>query len=590
MLRTKNCGELNKKNVGEEVGLCGWVHRRRDHGGIIFIDLRDRYGLTQIKFDPKINESSWKEGDLLRSEWVVRAKGKVVARPTDMINKKLTTGEIEVEVSELKIFSKAKTPPFEIDEEKKIEVNEEIRMKYRYLDLRKPDMNEVIQRRHRFIKFIRDYLSDLDFIEIETPILSKSTPEGARDFLVPSRLHPGDFYALPQSPQQYKQLLMLSGMDRYFQIARCFRDEDTRGDRQAEFTQLDIEMSFVEDEDVLNLTEDMFIKAIKKIFPEKKILKEPFVRLNHEEAMLKYGIDRPDLRFGLEINDLTDIVKDCGFKVFADAVKNGGVVRAICATGASKFSRAQIDELTKFVADFGAKGLAYIIVKGENEFQSPIIKFLGDDLTNEIVKEMGAKTGDIIFFGADKLKVVRDSLGELRNELARKLDLIDNEVLAFGFIVDFPLFEEDKKEGNFAPEHHMFTRPKDEDLELLEKDPSKVRSYQYDLVCNGIEVGGGSIRIHDKITQEKIFDLIGFKEEDKKRFGHFLKAFEYGVPPHGGIAPGIDRLLMVLMNKKSIRDVMAFPKTGDGRDLMMNAPSEVEEKQLKELSIKLRKD
>ena len=568
--------------------MSGWVHRRRDHGGVIFIDLRDRYGITQVKFDPKINKKTWEAGDVLRSEWVIKVKGKVVKRPNDMVNKKIKTGEIEVEAGELEIFSQAKTPPFEIDEEKRIETKEEIRMKYRYLDLRKPEIAEIMIKRHEFIKFIRDYLAGLNFLEIETPILSKSTPEGARDFLVPSRLHPGNFYALPQSPQQYKQLLMLSGLDRYFQIAKCFRDEDTRGDRQAEFTQLDLEMSFVDQEDILALTEDLFSQAIKKIFPEKKIMSEPFIRLTHKEAITKYGTDRPDLRFGLEIKELTEMVKGCGFKVFAEAADKGGVVRAICATGAARFSRAQIDELTNFVADFGAKGLAYIIVKEKGEYQSPIVKFLGEELTKKIVKETEAKTGDIIFFGADKEKVVRESLGELRNELARKLDLIDENVLAFSFVVDFPLFEEERVEGHFAPEHHMFTSPKDEDMELLDKDPGRVKSYQHDLVCNGCEVGGGSIRIHDRDTQEKVFELIGFKEEDKKRFGHFLKAFEYGVPPHGGIAPGIDRLLMVAMEKQSIRDVMAFPKTGDGRDLMMEAPSEVDEKQLKELGIKLR--
>lgn len=570
--------------------LCGWVHRRRDHGGVIFIDLRDRYGLVQIKFDPKINKQAWEKGDNLRSEWVIKIKGKVVARPSDMVNKKLKSGEIEVEVENLEIFSQAQTPPFEVEEEKKVEIKEEIRMKYRYLDLRKPEIAEIMVKRHEFIKFIRDYLSKLNFLEVETPILSKSTPEGARDFLVPSRLHPGEFYALPQSPQQYKQLLMLAGLDRYFQIAKCFRDEDTRGDRQAEFTQLDLEMSFVEQEDILALTEDLFSQAIKNVFPEKEILHQPFTRLSHQEAMLKYGSDRPDLRFGLEIKDLSAEVKGCGFKVFAEAVDKGGVVRAICAPGAAKFSRAQIDDLTKFVGEFGAKGLAYIIVKDKDSFQSPIAKFLGEDLTGKIAEKMEAEAGDIIFFGADKEKIVRESLGELRNELARRLELVDDKLLSFSFIVDFPLFEEEKEDGHFAPEHHMFTRPRDEDLDLLEKDPAKVKSYQYDLVCNGYEVGGGSIRIHDREVQEKIFELIGFKKEDKERFNHFLGAFKYGVPPHGGIAPGIDRLLMVALGKQSIREVMAFPKTGDGRDLMMGTPDSVEEKQLKELGIKLKKE
>ncbi len=589
MLRTHTCGQLNKEHVNEEVELCGWVHRRRDHGGVIFIDLRDRYGLTQIKFNPEIKEETWQEADKLRSEWVIKVKGKVAARPGDMVNSKLQTGEIEVEVGELEIYSQAQTPPFEIDEEKRVDVNEETRMKYRYLDLRKPEISEIILKRHQFVKYVRDYLSQRNFAEIETPYLSKSTPEGARDFLVPSRLHNGQFYALPQSPQQYKQLLMISGMDKYFQFARCFRDEDTRGDRQAEFTQLDMEMSFVDREDILNLTEDMFTRAVQQIFPEKKILFREWPRLDHAECLLKYGTDRPDLRFGMEIQELSDLVKGCEFKVFQETLDKGGVVRALVAPQGSQLSRTQIDDLTNFVADYGAKGLAYIIVK-DQELQSPIVKFLGEDLAWKIVKATGAQAGDTIFFGADSEKVVREALGALRNELASRLGLLDKDQLAFAFVVDFPLFEEEKQNGYYAPEHHMFTYPNPEDMELLDKDPHRVRSYQYDVVVNGVEAAGGSIRIHDRDIQEKIFDLIGFGEEDKKRFSHFLKAFEYGVPPHGGIAAGLERLLMVIMNKNSIRDIMPFPKTGDGRDLMMETPSEVEEKQLKELGIRIKKD
>ena len=616
MYRTHTCGQLSKKEINKTAELAGWVHRRRDHGGIIFIDLRDRYGLTQLTFDPEINKKTWQEADKLRSEWAIKIKGKVIVRPDDMVNPKLKTGEIEVDCFELKILSESKTPPFEIDlpreilqsgnlvngkiisrgKKKQQEAKEEIRMKYRYLDLRRQDVMDIMIKRHRFIKFIRDYLSKLDFVEIETPILSKSTPEGARDFLVPARLQPGKFYALPQSPQQYKQLLMIGGVDKYFQIAKCFRDEDTRGDRQAEFTQLDLEMSFVEQDDILNLTEDLFTQAIEKIFPEKKILFKPWLRLNYEDVMLKYGIDKPDLRFGLEIQDVTKIAKDCGFKVFADAVKKGGVVRAICATGAAKFSRAQIDELTELVKQHGAKGLAYINLtpnpspkKGEGSLrlQSPIVKFLGNELAGKIVKQVKAKPGDIIFFGADKEKIVCESLAQLRNELGKKLDLIDSNVIALAFISNFPLFEEELENGHFAPSHHMFTSPHEEDIKLLDKNPAKVRSYQHDMVGNGYELGGGSIRIYDGKLQEKIFDLIGFSKQRKKQFSHFLRAFEYGVPPHGGIAPGIDRMLMVLMNKNSIRDVMAFPKTGDGRDLMMDAPSDVDEKQLKELGIRI---
>ena len=589
MLRTHTCGELTKKEVGKTVELAGWVHRRRDHGGIIFIDLRDRYGLTQVKFDPEINKKAYKKADAIRSEWVILAKGKVAKRPKDMINKKLKTGEVEMEVSQLEILNQSKTPPFELDEEKSIEVREELRMKYRYIDLRRAEIMDIMIKRFRFINFIRDYLTKLDFIEVETPMLSKSTPEGARDFLVPSRLQKGEFYALPQSPQQYKQLLMLGGVDKYFQIAKCFRDEDTRGDRQAEFTQLDLEMAFVDQNDILSLTEDLFTKAIEKIFPKKKIMKKPWPCLEYDEVMAKYGTDKPDLRFGLEIKDLTDLVKGCGFKVFSDTVKKKGVVRAICAKGAAKFTRKEIDDLTELAQAHGAKGLAYIVVKEKGQLQSPIVKFLGDKLAEEIVKTMKAGPGDIIFFGADKRSVVCDVLAHVRLELGKMLKLIDDKIIALAFIVNFPLFEEELEGNHFAPSHHMFTSPRPEDVKLLDKDPAKVRSYQHDMVANGHEVGGGSVRIHDGKLQEKIFDLIGFDKKKKKEFAHFLKAFEYGVPPHGGIAPGLDRLLMVLMNKPSIRDVMAFPKTGDGRDLMMDAPSDVDKAQLDELGLSIKK-
>lgn len=589
MYRSNTCGELTKSDAGKQVILSGWAHRRRDHGGLIFIDLRDRYGITQVKFDPQISKDAWENADKTRSEFVIKIEGKVAERPNEMMNTKLATGEIEVEASKIEILSESETPPFEISEEKKIEIREDLRMKYRYLDMRREEVKEAMEKRSQFIKFIRDYLSEKKFLEIETPILSKSTPEGARDFLVPSRLQHGKFYALPQSPQQYKQLLMIAGMDKYFQVVKCFRDEDTRGDRQAEFTQLDLEMSFVSQEDILNLTEDLFTKAVEKIFPEKKFLAKPWPRLDYDDVMLRYGIDKPDLRFGLEIKDLTELVKSCGFKVFADAAEQGGVVRAICAVGAAgKFSRAQIDELTEFVKQHGAKGLAYIIVK-ENELQSPIVKFLGDGIAFKIVEKAGAKPGDIVFFGADKKNVVCESLGQLRQELARKLDLIDPDLFAPAFVINFPLFEEGLEDGHFAPSHHMFTSPKIEDLDLLNTDPAKAKSYQHDFVGNGYELGGGSVRIHNAKLQQKIFNLIGFKKEENEYFEHFLRAFKYGVPPHGGIAPGIDRILMVLMNKNSIRDVMAFPKTGDGRDLMMEAPAPAKEEQLKELGISVKK-
>ena len=599
MLRTHTCGQLTKKNIKQAVELAGWVHRRRDHGGIIFIDLRDRYGLTQVTFDPEVDKKAWQEADKLRNEWVIKVKGKVIARPDNMVNKKLKTGEIEVECTEIEILSEAKTPPFEIDEEKCKNVNEEVRMKYRYLDLRKQEMMEIMIKRHQFIQFIRDYLAKLDFIEIETPALSKSTPEGARDFLVPARLQQGKFYALPQSPQQYKQLLMIAGIDKYFQIAKCFRDEDTRGDRQAEFTQLDLEMSFIEQDDILNLTEDLFTKAIEKIYPKKKILKKPWPRLDYDEVMLKYGTDKPDLRFGLEIEDITDLVKGCGFTVFADAIKKNGVVYALKVDQGAKFTRKEIDELTELAQKNNAKGLAYIVLEGKEgqegeegekgKLKSPIVKFLGDKLANKIVEKVKARPGDIIFFSADKWLTVCAALSAVREECGKRLKLIDYNKVALAYIVNFPLFAEELENGHLAPSHHMFTAPKKEDIKMLDKYPAKVKSYQYDLVGNGVELGGGSIRIHDAKLQEKIFNLIGFNQAKKKQFSHFLRAFQFGVPPHGGIAPGIDRILMVLENKASIREVMAFPKTGDGRDLMMETPSEVEEKQLKELGLKLRK-
>ena len=589
MMRTHTCGQLGSQNEGEEVTLCGWVHRRRDHGGVIFIDLRDRYGLTQIKFDPDINSDAHHRAEDLRSEWVVQVTGKVAARPQDMVNPKMDTGEIEVEIEEIKILSEASPLPFEVDEEKRGEVREGLRMKYRYLDLRKREMSEALIRRHHFINSLKKYLAGLDFVEVETPALSKSTPEGARDFLVPSRLHQGSFYALPQSPQQYKQMLMIAGLDKYFQVAKCFRDEDTRGDRQAEFTQLDIEMSFIDREDMLNISEDMFTRAIKEVFPEKKIMFEPWKRLSYQEAMLRYGTDRPDLRFGLEIQDVTEKVRDCGFQVFSDAAANGGVVRAICAPGAAKFSRAEIDELTEYAQKLGAKGLAYIIVEEDN-LRSPIIKFLGEELVWDIVREMEAQPGDIIFFGADQEDTVCEVLANIRDRLGDKLELKDPDSLAIVFVVDFPMFVERTEEGYLVTSHHMFTSPMEEDMEMLDTEPEKARCQQYDMVVNGVEAAGGSIRIHRRDIQEKVFQLIGFDEKKKEEFSHFLRAFDYGTPPHGGIASGLDRLLMVLLNKDSIRDVMAFPKTGDGRDLTMEAPGEVTDKQLKELGIELREE
>ena len=606
--RTHTCGELAKKDKNKKVVLSGWINSRRDHGGLIFIDLRDREGLTQITFDPKVSEESWKTAENLRNEYVIRIEGKVILRPDDMINSKLKTGEIEIEAEKFEILSKSKTPPFEVEEiegiDKAKNVNEELRLKYRYLDIRRKKMRENLEFRHQVIKLIRDYFNKNGFWEIETPCLTKSTPEGARDFIIPSRIHPGQFYSLPQAPQQYKQLLMVGGIEKYFQIARCFRDEDQRGARQLEFTQLDLEMSFVEQEDILRLVEEIYIEIAEKL-TGKKIMSKPFPRLDYDEVMKKYGSDKPDLRYEMEIEDISELVKECGFQVFAKAVESGGVVRAICAKGAAKFSRAEIDKLTEFAKEFGAKGLAYIILRegvepsfgpddfvdpnGTIELQSPIVKFLGDDLSQKIVKKMKGEAGDIIFFGADSETTVRNVLGNVRTELAKKLDLADNNKLAFAFIVNFPLFEEGTENGHYKPEHNMFTMPYEEDLPLLEDNPHQARSYQHDLVLNGNEIGGGALRIYKRELQEKIFDLIGFSEEKKGDFEHILKAFEYGPPPHGGMAMGLDRLIMILRDEADIREVIAFPKSGDGKDLVIGAPSEIAKEQLDETHIKLRK-
>ena len=610
MLRTNTCGELTKKDINKTVTLCGWVHRRRDHGGIIFIDLRDRYGLTQITFDPEVDKAAWEAADKARSEWVLQAAGKVIARPADMINKKLKTGEIEVEISKLKILNKSKTPPFEVDEEKAEAAGEEIRMKYRYVDLRRKKMLDNLILRNNTTKAIRDFFYNNDFLDIETPALVKDTPEGSREYLVPSRVYPGHFYVLPQSPQQLKQLLMIGGVDKYFQIAKCFRDEDLRGDRQPEFTQFEIEMSFCEQEDVIQAMEGCFIEVSEKITPNKKILKTPFPRITWREAMVKYGSDKPDIRFGLEIKPVTELVAGCGFKVFADmAARKGKVVHALKIDNGAKFTRKEIDELTGLANDHGAKGLAYIVLKpssaaapaggqeasaGREEnckLQSPIVKFLGDDLAWKIVKEVGAKTGDIIFFGADDFITVCDALGAVRKECARLLKIIPKDEFAYLWVVDFPLFEISKETGELASAHHPFTRPLGEDIKLLDSDPIKVRSHAFDLVLNGVEVGGGSMRIHERDLQSKIFEILGISPKDaEKRFGHMLKAFEYGAPPHGGIAMGLDRFIMLLADEPNIREVIAFPKDGKAKDLMLNAPAPVDEKILRELGLKLRKD
>jgi len=588
MLRTNTCGELTKKNVGEEVTLCGWVHRRRDHGGLIFIDLRDRYGLTQIKFDPEINKESHAEADKLRSEWVVRTTGKVIARPDDMVNKKMDTGEVELEVSVLEILNQSKTPPFELDEEKAGEANENIRLKYRFIDLRRAKLQEMLKKRDEMIRYIRDYFHKKDFIEVQTPILAGSSPEGARDFLVPSRLYPGKFYALPQAPQQFKQLLMVGGLDRYFQIAPCFRDEDTRMDRHyGEFYQLDMEMSFVTQEDIFAVQEPLMIELTEK-FSNKKVMKKPFPRILWKDAMTKYGSDKPDLRFDFEILPITDMVKDCGFGVFSGAVKDGGVVHALKIDGGAKFSRKEIDEFTELAKGRNAKGLAYIIVK-ENELQSPIVKFLGDDLAKKIVEKVKAKAGDIIFFGADKWRIVCEALGSVRDECGKKLNLKDPKKAAWLWVTDFPMYDYSEiEDGRIDFGHNPFSMPQGGMEALENQDPLDIVAYQFDFVVNGFEITSGAIRNHDPKIMYKVFEIAGYSKKDvDKKFGHMIRAFEYGAPPHGGNAPGIDRLFMAINDWNSIRDIYAFPKDGNGKDVMMDAPSEVDEKQLKDLGIKL---
>lgn len=596
MLRTHTCGELCKKDVKKTVELCGWVHSRRDHGGLIFIDLRDRYGLTQLTFDPKISAEALAEADKLRHEWVIKIKGKVAPRPDDMINKKLKTGEIEIECEAIEILSKAKTPPFELNEEKSEEANEALRLKYRFIDLRRPKLQEMLKTKDEFFQYIRKYFTEREFIEVQTPILANSSPEGARDFLVPSRLYPGKFYALPQAPQQFKQLLMVGGLDKYFQIAPCFRDEDPRLDRHyGEFYQLDMEMSFVEQEDIFKIMEPLWLEVTKK-FSDKKIVglekDGRFRKIPWKEAMDKYGIDKPDLRFDMEIAPITDLVKDCGFSVFNDAVKAGGVVHALKVDGGAKFSRKEIDEITEVAKSKGAKGLAYIVIKEKGELQSPIVKFLGDELAKKIVKHLAAETGDIIFFGADEWKTVCLSLGAVRNECGQRLGLKDNKKAAWCWVVDFPMYDYSEiEDGKIDFGHNPFSMPQG-GLEALEnKKPLDILAYQFDLILNGFEVSSGAIRNHQPEIMYKAFEIAGYsREEVDAKFGAMIRAFEYGAPPHGGNAPGVDRILMVLNDWDSIRDIYAFPKDGKGKDLMTDSPSEVNEKQLKELNIKLKKD
>ncbi len=586
MLKSHNCGQLRAEHIGQTVTLAGWVNRRRDMGGVIFIDLRDRDGKTQVVVNSGLSEEAFNLAEQIRSEYVIQVTGEVSKRPAGQENLNLATGEIEVLVQELTVLNPSKTPPFMIDRNDGVE--ESVRLKYRYLDLRREKMQRNLILRHKAIKFIRDFLDDRGFLEIETPILFKSTPEGARDYLVPSRIHPGKFFALPQSPQQLKQLLMVAGYERYFQIARCFRDEDLRADRQPEFTQLDMEMSFVERDDVLNLIESLMVGMVNAV-SFVPLASETFPRLSYREAMERFGTDRPDIRYGLELVDISDIAGKSAFKVFVENVAAGNPVKAICVPGCGSYSRKEVGELEEIAKNAGAKGLATMALDPDTgELRGFITKFFTVDQLVELTDRLGAKPGDLLLFAGDQKSVVYAVLGTLRDEMGQRLGLKDTNQMAFCWVVDFPLFEEEMEDGHYAPSHHMFTAPKREHIPLLDTDPGAVLSEQYDLVCNGFEVAGGSIRIHERPLQRKIMELIGFSwEEAEDQFGHLLEAFEFGAPPHGGIAPGIDRIMALMAGEPNIREVMAFPKTAQATDLMSDSPSFVVQKQLDELHIAL---
>ena len=590
MLKSHSCGELRKKDTGRKVTLAGWVHRRRDHGGMAFIDLRDSSGIVQVVFNPQKSQEACQVAALLRNEYVVQVVGQVVLRPGGTENPKLATGEIEVIAQSAVILNPSETPPFYINED--VEVEESLCLRNRFLYLRRPRMRDNIILRHRMIKFIRDFLDARGFLEIETPILIKSTPEGARDYLVPSRLNPGKFYALPQSPQQLKQLLMVAGLEKYFQIAKCFRDEDLRADRQPEFTQLDLEVSFVEEKDILQLTEELFISLVETVKPEMRVL-QPFPRFSYKEAMAHYGTDKPDVRFSLELKDISDIAAQTDFAVFRSAIDNGGEVKGICVPGCAHYSRHELDGLINLARSCGAQGLITMAFMGESvtldTVKSAAARHLTQAQLEDIAARFKAKPDDLVLIVADKFEVLCKTLDELRREMARRLNLADSNLLAFNFVVDFPLFEWSETTNHWESMHHPFTAPREEDAPLLDTEPAKVQARHYDVVCNGCELGSGSIRIHHRQLQEKIFRLLGYNEEQlEQRFGHFLRALEYGAPPHGGIAIGLDRLAMLLAGEQTIREVIAFPKNQNAVDLMFDTPSCVDNKQLDELNLKLK--
>ncbi len=586
MKRTCRCAELSEKNIGEEVTMMGWVQKQRNKGGIIFVDMRDRSGILQVIFeDGEINEADFAKAEKLRSEFVIAVKGKVTAR-SGAVNENLATGAIELRAEELRVLSESDTPPFPIEADSK--TKEELRLKYRYLDLRRPDLQKNLIMRSKVATLIRQFLADEGFLEIETPMLTKSTPEGARDYLVPSRVHPGTFYALPQSPQLFKQLLMCSGYDRYFQLARCFRDEDLRADRQPEFTQVDMELSFVDEDDVMDVNERLLQKLFKEILDVD--IELPIQRMTWQEAMDRFGSDKPDLRFGMELKDVSEVVKGCGFGVFTGALENGGSVRGINAKGQGGMPRKKIDALVKFAKDFGAKGLAYLAINEDGTYKSSFAKFMTDDELKALVDAMEGEPGDLLLFAADKNKIVWDVLGNLRLEIAKNLDLLDKNVYKFLWVTEFPEFEYSEEQGRYLAMHHPFTMPFEDDIQYLELNPEKVRARAYDIVLNGTEIGGGSIRIHQDDVQEKMLRALGFTDEKAhEQFGFLLDAFKYGVPPHAGLAYGLDRLVMIMAHEDSIRDVIAFPKIKDASCLMTDAPNVVDDKQLEELSLEIAK-